>query len=238
MSPPPIKSKVVESSKPSLSLILEEIQALRVNTDTIALEVKNVRKDMASLSMKISDNSIKIQDNKTKLDSFTPLVAKISPMSSALLDLENRNRQYNLRIFNLPEDVEGNNCRLYLENLLPGLLQLKFSEKFEVDKAHRIPSHRNPCHTKPRQMIFKVLRHHHLVLIRKAAREIPSLMVNGNKIFIHQDFARETVSIRKEFMALRPQLRSLGYKYGLFDPSTMRIWKDSFSKSFQRPEDL
>lgn len=60
-------------------------------------------------------------------------------MNKLLLDLENRNRQYNLRIFNLPEDVEGNDCRMYLENLLPGLLCLNFSERFEIDKAHRIP---------------------------------------------------------------------------------------------------
>lgn len=87
-------------------------------------------------------------------------------------------------------------------------------------------------------MIFKVLRHHHLILIQKATREISSLMANGNKNCIHQDFAKETVKIHKEFADLHPRLRSCGFKKGLFDPSTMRIWKDRFLKSFQRLDDL
>lgn len=67
-----------------------------------------MRKDMAGLAMKVSDNAIKIQDNKAKIDHLIPIAAKIASMNKLLLDLKNRIRQYNMHIFNLPEDVESN----------------------------------------------------------------------------------------------------------------------------------
>lgn len=58
-------------------------------------------------------------------------------------------------------------------------------------------SHLKPNQSKPRQLIFKALRLHDLLLICKAAREVPTLMVEGHNIFIHQDFAKESVNILK-----------------------------------------
>lgn len=47
-------------------------------------------------------------------------------------------------------------------------------------------------------------------MIRKAARDIPSLMVSGNKMFIPQDFAKDTVNIRKELRIFVPGWEMLG----------------------------
>lgn len=38
---------------------------------------------------------------------MAPQVTHIVPMKQLLLDLENRNRHYNLQIFNLLESIEG-----------------------------------------------------------------------------------------------------------------------------------
>ncbi|KAJ1150302.1 hypothetical protein NDU88_003097 [Pleurodeles waltl] len=48
----------------------------------------------------------------------------------------------------------------------------------------------------------------------------------------------ETSDQRREFLALRPRLRQLEVKYGLFDLARMWITKNSTSKDFYDPEDL
>ncbi|KAJ1097776.1 hypothetical protein NDU88_002893 [Pleurodeles waltl] len=45
---------------------------------------------------------------------------------------------------------------------------------------------------------------------------------NGQEIRIAVDFSQETNEKRKAFLALRPQLRLLNIKFGLFE--TARVW--------------
>ncbi|KAJ1088213.1 hypothetical protein NDU88_001372 [Pleurodeles waltl] len=52
------------------------------------------------------------------------------------------------------------------------------------------------------------------------------------------DFSKETSDRRRAFLALRPRLRQLEVKYGLFDPARMWISKNGASKDFYNPEDL
>ncbi|KAJ1110500.1 hypothetical protein NDU88_007851 [Pleurodeles waltl] len=51
-------------------------------------------------------------------------------------------------------------------------------------------------------------------------------------------FSKETSDRHRAFLALRPRLRQLEVKYGLFDPARMWITKNCTSKDFYDPEDL
>ncbi|KAJ1215360.1 hypothetical protein NDU88_002969 [Pleurodeles waltl] len=52
------------------------------------------------------------------------------------------------------------------------------------------------------------------------------------------DFAKETSECRRAFLALRPRLRQMEVKFGLFEPARMWITKNSMSKNIYDPEDL
>ncbi|KAJ1096984.1 hypothetical protein NDU88_002114 [Pleurodeles waltl] len=58
------------------------------------------------------------------------------------------------------------------------------------------------------------------------------------EICITADYAKDPDELRKAFLALRPQLRQLEMKYGLFDPERMWVTKNGVSKEFYNPEDL
>ncbi|KAJ1217766.1 hypothetical protein NDU88_005356 [Pleurodeles waltl] len=52
------------------------------------------------------------------------------------------------------------------------------------------------------------------------------------------DFYKETSDRHRTFLALRPRLRQLEVKYGLFEPARMWVTKNGTSKDFYDPEDL
>ena len=60
----------------------------------------------------------------------------------------------------------------------------------------------------------------------------------GHEIQIAADFSKETNDRRKAFLNLRPRLRKMDIKYGLFQSARMWITKDGVSRDFYDPEDL
>ncbi|KAJ1088899.1 hypothetical protein NDU88_002053 [Pleurodeles waltl] len=62
--------------------------------------------------------------------------------------------------------------------------------------------------------------------------------MNEQMILMTADFSKETSERRKAFLALRPRLRQLEMKVGLFEPARMWITKNNVSKDFYDPEDL
>ncbi|KAJ1101661.1 hypothetical protein NDU88_006727 [Pleurodeles waltl] len=62
--------------------------------------------------------------------------------------------------------------------------------------------------------------------------------MEGQEIWILVDFSKETSEGRRAFLALRPRLRQMEVKYGLFEPARMWVTKNGVSQDFFDPEDL
>ncbi|KAJ1202881.1 hypothetical protein NDU88_006676 [Pleurodeles waltl] len=52
------------------------------------------------------------------------------------------------------------------------------------------------------------------------------------------DYSKDTNERRKAYLALRPRLRQMEMKYGIFDPARMWVPKNGVSKDFYNPEEL
>ncbi|KAJ1083814.1 hypothetical protein NDU88_003969 [Pleurodeles waltl] len=52
------------------------------------------------------------------------------------------------------------------------------------------------------------------------------------------DFSKETSERRRAFLALRPRLRQMEVKYGMFEPARMWVMKNGVSQDFYDQEDL
>ncbi|KAJ1141453.1 hypothetical protein NDU88_007785 [Pleurodeles waltl] len=72
----------------------------------------------------------------------------------------------------------------------------------------------------------------------QAARAQGTLRSDNLKIRLTPDFSKETNKRKKAFLSLRPRLRQLDVKYGLFDPARMWITKNRELRDFYDPEDL
>ncbi|KAJ1110483.1 hypothetical protein NDU88_007834 [Pleurodeles waltl] len=62
--------------------------------------------------------------------------------------------------------------------------------------------------------------------------------IDQHEIRITANYSKETNERRKAFLALRPRLRKLEMKYGLFDPARMWVTKNGVSKDFYNPDEL
>ncbi|KAJ1181842.1 hypothetical protein NDU88_007041 [Pleurodeles waltl] len=72
----------------------------------------------------------------------------------------------------------------------------------------------------------------------QVARTHGPFRVDKYDVRITAGYSKDTNERRKTFLTLRPRLRQLEMKYGLFDPARMWVTKNGVSKDFYNPEDL
>ncbi|KAJ1082609.1 hypothetical protein NDU88_002774 [Pleurodeles waltl] len=126
----------------------------------------------------------------------------------------------------------------FLQDTLPRLTDTVFEPPLEFQRAHRLGPRRTGTDARPRPVIACLLRHTQArQLIQRARTQVPC-QLHGHTIRISADFSKETSDRCWAFLALRPRLRQLEVKYGLFDPTRMWRTKNGISKDFYDPEDL
>ncbi|KAJ1097808.1 hypothetical protein NDU88_002925 [Pleurodeles waltl] len=152
--------------------------------------------------------------------------------------MEDRSRRDNIRILGIPENEEGSDMQTFLTSTLPKMISLDFDPPLEFQRAHRIGPKRSDNSSRPRPIIACLLRHNQTRQILQVARNHGPFRIDQHEIRITADYSKETNKRRKAFLALRPRLRKLEMKYGLFDPARMWVTKNGVSKDFYNPDEL
>lgn len=75
-----------------------------------------------------------------------------------------------------------------------------------------------------------------LMNVLRAVKSKRRLSWSGHNIFISQDVSNATNAHRKEFLALRPQMRHHNIQYGILHPCLCKITHDGRSRTFDDPE--
>ncbi|KAJ1152764.1 hypothetical protein NDU88_005539 [Pleurodeles waltl] len=153
-------------------------------------------------------------------------------LRSTLVDLEDRSSIDNGRFFGFLEQIEGTDIQAFLRSVLPTLTNLAFSLPLEFQRAHRLGPKRQYGAFRSRLIIACLLRHGQTREPLLAARSHGPFRAEGYEIRITADFSKETNDCRKPFLSLKPCLRQLDVKFGLFDPARMWITKNYVSKDF------
>ncbi|KAJ1115346.1 hypothetical protein NDU88_003570 [Pleurodeles waltl] len=159
-------------------------------------------------------------------------------LRSKLTDMEDRSRRDNIRVLGIPENEEGLDMQAFLTSTLPKMISLVFDPPLEFQRAHRIGPKRSNNSSRPRPIITCLLRHNQTRQILQVARNHSPFRIDQQVIRITTDYSKETNKRRKAFLALRPRLRKLEMKYGLFDPERMWVTKNGVSKDFYNPDKL
>ena len=126
-------------------------------------------------------------------------------------DLEDRSRRDNLRVDGLKEienetweQTEG-----ILQQMIRDILEL---EGITMERAHRVGNKSNERNT-PRTIAAKFSSYKDTQTVLSIAKKI-----KGKKIYINEDYSKETLEIRKENWQTVKRLRSQGtYAYLVYD---------------------
>ncbi|KAJ1137671.1 hypothetical protein NDU88_004069 [Pleurodeles waltl] len=159
-------------------------------------------------------------------------------LRSKLTDMEDRSRRDNIRVLGIPENEEGSDKQAFLTSTLPKMTLLDFDPPLEFQRAHRIDPRHSDDSSRPRPIIACLLRHNQTRQILQAACNHGPFRIDQHEIRITADYSKETNERRKAFLALRPRLRKLEMKYGLFEPARMWITKNGVSKDLYNLDEL
>ncbi|KAJ1198811.1 hypothetical protein NDU88_002650 [Pleurodeles waltl] len=190
----------------------------------VTVRVTGLEQRMGSLEMQINTSQEREQD-------FLYLRSKLT-------DMEDRSRRDNIRLLGIPENEEGSDMQAFLSSILPKMTSLDFDPPLEFQRAHRIGPKRSDNSSRPRPIIACLLRHNQTRQILQVVRSHGPFRIDQHEIRISADYSKETNERRKAFLALRPRLRKLEMKYGLFDPARMWVTKNGVSKDFYNPDEL
>ncbi|KAJ1096304.1 hypothetical protein NDU88_001447 [Pleurodeles waltl] len=224
-------------------------------TDRILQEIAAVGRRLGTMDTRISELTVASSSIRADIAGFQETVhnldqrltimedhvavlpgqeAELRSLQAEVTDLEDRSRRDNIRLFSIPECKEGSDVKTFLKNLLPELTGLEYLPPLKFQRAHRIgPLHR-ATPDKPWPIIACFLRHEQARQNILAAKSQGPYSLEGHEIRVATDFSRPTNEKRKAFLSLRPQLRNLDIKYGLFEPAHMRGGGDTAIKNQSR----
>lgn len=192
-------------------------------------EISAIRQEMKDTNLRLTETENRIsqlEDSGTKVSkTLKTLTDTTDSLTKRLSSLEDRNRRGNLRIFGIPEGEEdqAGSCIAFLEQWFAQATNLVFKKPLEFDRAHRVPTRIMPTQRHPRPIVCKPLRYQHVDQILAFMRKNNHILWKGNKIYISQDYSKETVETRKGFLALRPRLRDMHYQFAFAGPAKFRV---------------
>ncbi|KAJ1208646.1 hypothetical protein NDU88_004029 [Pleurodeles waltl] len=225
--------------------ILQEISAVGrklegMDNAMVALmaETRSMRLEIAGFQSQISGLDQRVTTDQAQAASWTNRDQELFYLRSRLTDLEDRSRRNNIHLLGVPEGTEGADIPSYLRDMLPKLTDTTFYPPLEFQRAHRLGPKRQDGKGRPHPIIACMLRHGQARKLLQKARTQGPLRLGTMEIRLSADFTRETAERRIAFLSLRPRLRHLNVKFGLFEPARMWITKNGESRTFYDPEDL
>ncbi|KAJ1143352.1 hypothetical protein NDU88_009661 [Pleurodeles waltl] len=188
---------------------------------SLTAETKSMCLDIAGFQLQVLGLEQRVSTVETHITSFTVRDQELLYLRSKLIDLEDRSRRDNVRLLGFPETIEGANIHSYLQETLPKLTGLTFNPPLEFQRVHRLGPKIGEDANRLRPIIECLLRHVQTRQLLQAARSHGTFLMDGLEIRLTADFSKETSERRRAFLALRPRLRQMEVKYGLFEPARM-----------------
>ncbi|KAJ1187659.1 hypothetical protein NDU88_004433 [Pleurodeles waltl] len=205
---------------------------------SLTLETKSIWADIAGFHSWVMGLEHRVETLETHMSTAQDRDQDLSYLRSKVTDLEDRSRRDNIRLLGIPENEEGTDVHTFLNSAIPKLTSLAFEPPLEFQRAHRVGPKRQDGALRPRPIIACLLHHSQTHQILQVARTHGPFRMDKLEVRITADYSKDTTERRKAFLSLRPRLRQLEVKYGLFDPARMWITKNGVSRDFYNPEEL
>lgn len=197
--------------------------------------LNSVVKRVETLEAKVDTNAGALHDTGVKLDAqderVLDLEMKLQKAMEMIDQLENRHRQNNLRLLNVPEKEEGGMLMIaFLVKIFKEKWKLQLEEN-DFERAHRMgPARENQRY--PRAIIFKLHHFQKKQLILNSCRRSPE----DGAFRVVPDISAQLQARRAEFWPLRKQLHQLGVKTFFRHPAILWVEDGAEKMSFNSPD--
>ena len=203
-----------------------------VNFDT---QLMSLKEELLSMSQELHRTVARTNALEERLsaveDMLFPLqgelkgLQELTDLQAAKLDaMENRLRRNSVRVVGLPEQCEGTNPTIFMENWCREIFGSdSFSPFFSIERAHRVPFKVLQQGKYPRPMLLKLLNYTDKMSMLQKAREMGDITYNGVRISIYPDFSPDLQKRRAEFIPIKKSLQKYRITYALLYQARLRV---------------
>lgn len=240
----PVLATIIYEMRGTLRELSLDVKAIRGDMDSFQRKLSNVEAEVSAMNaslMSLNKRTDIMQaaqrEDRLHIREATSTIAKLQ---SSVAELEDRNRRNNLRLVNLPENEEGGDTIAFLQRQLPiWFPSLANRGIIEIERAHRVYSKGENSSSKPRTLIFKLLRYNDRQAIMKAYRQAGTKVQHGqSQLMLFADYSNATVLKRKAFSSCIASLKQKGIQFFLLYPASLKVTVDSNNtRIFSSPEE-
>lgn len=189
--------------------------------------------------MKLISNSfdnIQSAVRKVKQDSVEVKQA-VDMLQDKMARLEDKSRQYNIRLVGLREGEEGTDPVGFVQTQLPQWIPSLKNKSVEIERAHRIYTSDN-YRKGPRTLIFKLLRFQDRNVILKGARSAGPILHKSSSLLFFPDYSNQTAMKRREMNQARKKLTQLGIPSFMIYPATIKVTYRGSTSLLETPAEV
>lgn len=258
----------METLQASIGAIHKEIQAIRADvkvelghfSDNLTRDMK---KDMASfredVNEKLNEIVTDLKETKDRAEEATQRVADMEEWTAVanevltqslknqeqiqakLTDLEARSRRNNIRIYGIPEDVEGDNLQEFIESLIKTELPLQDTD-LGIQRCHRALGPKPPQNASPRSVVIFFQEYRTKELVLRSAWKKGEIRLDQQRLYFDQDYPAEIQKKRRAYAPIRKLLKEKGLRFQTPPPARLRVFLDSgpviYNSAAEAAEDL
>ncbi|KAJ1169326.1 hypothetical protein NDU88_001219 [Pleurodeles waltl] len=232
---PPSPLKAVDTI--STELLLEEIRVIKPY-----MEDTNKQLQLSDDKLSLVENRVFRVERRVEVleDSVTviqSLQSEFTMLQRHAEVIENRNRRNNLRIYCLPEGIEGSDSLSFFQAFLPNILDIPTSPVLNIQRVHRHghPSPLASTSKKPRGIIVNFWEYVDLLKVLRAAKAKGRITWSGSNLFFTQVYAKSTAGKQNKFLGMPLALKLLNARYGLFHPCLLKVTYNNKTTTYEDP---
>lgn len=256
-----------EAVHSSLKNISEQISFLRTELKAdLASFKEDFKQDMKNeltefkhqINQQLATTTLTIQDHDKQLGEAAARIDELETWSATantalqqslkdqktlmnrINDLESRSRRNNMRIYGVPEGIEGSSVQQFVEKLITDEKLIEDGTDLQIQRAHRSLALKPSPNAPPRSIVVNFLQFRVKETILKQAWQKKILLGEKNLSFDH-DYTLDVVQRRKAYKHVKSTLKENGIRFQT--PFTrMRIHWDSgpqvYNSAGEAEEDL
>lgn len=226
------KSK--EKPKVNMERILQEIQDFRQENNE---KLSGIKEELDKTNQRIGEAEGRIAETEAKLETMELIMRDVlktqTQHKDKLIDQEARARRQNIRIYNVPEDEEGNSMETFVEKFLKETLEIPESTELQIERAHRALAPKPAATDKPRSIVVKFLLFRTKEIILRKAWEKKEIYINNQRIYFDHDYPLAILNNRKEYNEAKRVLREKKIRFQTPYPARLRVFYEDGMRLYQ-----
>ncbi|CAI5682669.1 unnamed protein product [Oreochromis niloticus] len=226
-----------EPTRVNMEIILQEIQEFRKENNT---QLEDIKGEIHKSNRRIGEVENRIEAAETRVQILKQVLKHVKAQAQhneKLVDQEGRARRDNLRIYNVPENEEGDLMISFVEKLIRENLDIPPGTEVHIERAHRALAPKPASSERPRSIVIKF--HHYKTkedILSKAWIK-KDIVIKNLRIYFDHDYPTAVLNKRKEYNEVKWALKENKILCQTPYPARLRVFYEEGTRFYHSAEE-